>query len=304
MDAIPAGREDQDQAQVAPIQQVDSTTVIRPLAGILRRFADAYIKIGDVTKAYLLTHRDCKSANQAKARGRKLLQDPRLQAYCAQVRTQAIVSTDTGSGDADKLAWEMELRAVAFASFNAKKVPVKEKVSALRTLGESKGYLKQQQHGAGLRATFNFVVGGTRRAAVGRTVTVDVDTEQSAAGAVGVDLDPALPQTPSALRSNPTKDVVFDLSSDSESESESDVRLSDRRRSYDGQPRADDGQPLAGRAQSRLQVPDSTGSTPKQAGKEANAGGQATSRSTPTGRPRASDSRQSARKGLFGVDNT
>lgn len=196
MDAVSAGREDQDQAQVAPIPQAESTQVNKPLAGILRRFADAYIKLGDVTKAYLLTHRDCKSANQAKARGRKLLQDSRLQAYCAQQRTQALVSTDTASADPDKLAWEMELRAVAFASFNSKKVPVKEKVSALRTLGESKGYLKQQQVGAGLRATFNFHVGGRARTAAGRTISVDVS---NGTGEVAIDAPGSIQATPEAI---------------------------------------------------------------------------------------------------------
>ena len=231
MDANSARTEEQEAPPATPIQQADSSISTRPLAPQLRRFADTYIRIGDVTKAYLLTHKDCKSANQAKARGRKLLNDSRLQAYCAQLRSQALVSTETGPQDAEKMAWENELRAVAFASFNAKKVPVKEKVTALRTLGESKGYLKQQQVGAGMRATFNFHVGGSRRRAAGRTISVDVDADP--AGGVAVDLEPgsALPEPTSSvleggvLPSNPTMVVGVGLSSESESESESESAM-------------------------------------------------------------------------------
>ncbi len=85
--------------------------------------------------------------------------------------------------DGEKAAWEHELRMVAFALVNLKKVPVKEKLNALRLYGESKNWLKQVQQGAGLRATFNFRIGGAPAAPLGRsepqTIEVDVDASEA-----------------------------------------------------------------------------------------------------------------------------
>lgn len=142
----------------------------------LQRFADAWIKKADITHAYLITHPDCKSARHAKTRGRAILQDPRVVAYLAARRAQALDST---GADGEKLGWELELRSVAFAHFNPKKVPVKEKVSALRTLGEAKGWLKQQQVGAGVRATFNFRIGGPGVLGGERVISVEGDSQPS-----------------------------------------------------------------------------------------------------------------------------
>jgi len=142
------------------------------------RFAAAMFKSDDSTEAYRASHPRCKSARQAIERGRALCRLPEVMLELQRLREQS-------TGDAEKfdpgkdparVEWENELRLVAFAGFNRRKVPVKEKVSALRALGEAKGWLgRQQQIGQGVRATFNFHVGAVRRAVGGRTISVDVE---------------------------------------------------------------------------------------------------------------------------------
>lgn len=161
----------------------DLARAVSRITPSLQKFADTYIRKPDVTAAYLISHPDCKSARHAKTRGRALLKDSRVEAYLAARRSQAL---DPLASDGDKLAWELELKSVAFAHFNPRKVPVKEKVTALRALGEAKGWLKPQAAGAGLRATFNFRIGGQASPA-GRgepqTVTVDVDASEAGSDA-------------------------------------------------------------------------------------------------------------------------
>ena len=138
-------------------------------------FVDAFLKIGDVTKAYLATHKRCNSASMAKRSGRELLKRPDVQAYIAARRAQLLDST--GGTDTAKLSWQAEVRSLAFSRVSLKKVPIKEKNAALRTYGEAMGWLKQPNAGAaGVRATFTFVVPGlaearaAREAQRGRTI--------------------------------------------------------------------------------------------------------------------------------------
>ncbi len=158
------------------------------------KFAAALYKIGDSTKAYFATHSLCKSSRQAKERGRALSRMPEVMLEMERLRTQSLEGTgqsdagltvfSEGGSSASKIAWENELHLLAFSKVNIRKIPVKEKLLALRTLGESKGWLDKRQPQTGVRATFNFHVGGARRGATGRTVILDVDTDQAPAAEV------------------------------------------------------------------------------------------------------------------------
>ena len=148
-------------------------TAIGSLSKTHLDFARAYSKSNDATKAYLISHPNCTSEKSAKRRGSALARLPGVVAFLARQRVRAL------GVDGEKAAWEHELRMVAFAGVNLKKVPVKEKLNALRLYGESKNWLKQVQQGAGLRATFNFRIGG-QAAPAGRgepqaVVTMDMD---------------------------------------------------------------------------------------------------------------------------------
>ena len=160
-----------------PLADDEFLTAIGSLSKTHLDFARAYSKSNDATKAYLISHPNCTSEKSAKRRGSALARLPGVVAFLARQRVRAL------GVDGEKAAWEHELRMVGFAGVNLKKVPVKEKISALRTLGESKGWLRPQQIGAGLRATFNFRIGGqTSPAGRGddpQTVTVDVDASEA-----------------------------------------------------------------------------------------------------------------------------
>ncbi len=159
------------------------------------KFAAALFEIGDATKAYYVTHPRCKSARQAKERGRALCQLPEIQLELRRLRAQAIDGTgENGTSvgnrsDAEKIDWENEVRLLAYSKVELRKVPVKEKLAALRLFGESRNYLKQSPGaGTGIRATFIF------RMADGKTfpnlgsrsrdeaITVAVETNQNEEG--------------------------------------------------------------------------------------------------------------------------
>ena len=286
--------------------------VARPI----RLFCQAVIDTGDVTRAYLESHPDCKTERQAKYRGRALLKRGDVRAFVAELKAKVVAGQDVAVNPR-KAALLDELNLVAFAGVNLKKLHPKEKLTALRTIAEIEGWMKPKEQSSGLRATFNFSIGGTRRAAQGRTITVDVGegsangaieapgpVESIPAGGFDVDLDPD--SSPNNVGVAKQPDIMFvgvGLPSESESESESATLLTvSSALPTDKAALLTDGSP-----QSRSQVLDSTESTPKQAGKEANAGGPAPSRSTPTGRPGASDSRQPVDKSpsrLFDASNT
>jgi hypothetical protein len=260
---------------------------------------------GDVTNAYLESHPNCSSKQRAKYAGRTLLKRGDVRALIAVEKAKAVA----GQGDSNprKMALLEELNLVGYAGVNLKKIHPKEKLTALRTIAEIEGWMKPKDQGKGVRATFNFIVGGARRGAVGRTVTVDVDADQ-AAGGVGVGLDPDSPPNNVGVAKQPDNKLVgVGLPSDSESESESDVRLSDRRRSRDGQPRADDGQVTDSRAQLQSQVADSTVIESETVKKGPNASILEGGRSTPTGRsesPVSAKPVDNSPRRLFDASNT
>ena len=293
-----------------------STSVVKQASRSIRIFAQSMAESGDVTIAYLESHPNCASKERAKYAGRALLKRGDVRALIALEKAKVVI----GQGDSNprKAALLEELNLVAFAGVNLKKLHPKEKLTALRTIAEIEGWMKPKEQGAGLRATFNFNVGGTRRGAQDRTVVTVVDmgegsvegeidgsgpVESIPVGAFGVELDLDSPQASSELRSNPTRVVGVGLPSESESESESGPPLT-----ADGwQPRAIDSDSRAVRAQALSQVLDSTENSVQQAQKDGNVGAQDHSRSTPTGRSRASDSRQSVHKSpsrLFDAANT
>lgn len=160
-----------------PLADDEFLTAIGSLSKTHLDFARAYSKSNDATKAYLISHPNCTSEKSAKRRGSALARLPGVVAFLARQRVRML------GVDGEKAAWEHEVRMVAFAGVNLKKVPVKEKLSALRTLAEAKGWLKQPERGAGLRATFNFRIGGAPAAPLGRsepqTIEVDVDAHDS-----------------------------------------------------------------------------------------------------------------------------
>ena len=175
-----------------PLADDEFLTAIGSLSKTHLDFARAYSKSNDATKAYLISHPNCTSEKSAKRRGSALARLPGVVAFLARQRVRML------GVDGEKAAWEHELRMVAFAGVNLKKVPVKEKLNALRLYGESKNWLKQVQQGAGLRATFNFRIGG-QAAPAGRSepqavVTMDMDTTEAggdapAPAALAVDAD-------------------------------------------------------------------------------------------------------------------
>lgn len=157
-------------------------------------FATALAKCGDPAKAYLATHPRCNNHASAKRHGRRIAKLPGVVAYLARIKVGAL------GVEGEKEAWEHEVRSIAFAGVNLRKVPVKEKVSALRTLGEAKGWLKQQQVGAGVRATFNFRIGGVGALGSERVISVVGDSQPAGNDApapdspqpsrnIGVDVD-------------------------------------------------------------------------------------------------------------------
>lgn len=125
-------------------------------------FAAAMHEIGDATRAYFVTHARCKSARQAKERGRALCQLPEIQLELQRLRAQTVDGIDknvssVSSIDAEKVDWENEVFRLAYSKVDLSKVPVKEKLAALRLLGESKGYVKKDAgQGNGIKATFSF----------------------------------------------------------------------------------------------------------------------------------------------------
>lgn len=157
-DEIPTPKPTADQAYL---------TDIGSLSPQYADFARALAKCGDTKRAYLATHPKCNNQESAKRRGRAIAKLPGVVAYLARIKVAAL------GIDGEKEAWEHELRSIAYAGVNLKKVPVKEKVSALRTLGESKGWLKRNELPVGLRATFNFRIGSEER-----TITVEQPADQ------------------------------------------------------------------------------------------------------------------------------
>lgn len=159
------------------------------------KFAAALYKIGDSTKAYFATHPLCKSSRQAKERGRALSRMPEVMLEMERLRTQSLEGAgqsdagltvfSEGGSSASKIAWENELHLLAFSKVNIRKIPVKEKLLALRTLGESKGWLDKRQPQQGIRATFNFHIGGKTSTVAGRTLTVDAGALEEASAGTG-----------------------------------------------------------------------------------------------------------------------
>lgn len=214
-------------------------TVARPI----RLFCQAVLDTGDVTRAYLESHPDCKTERQAKYRGRALLKRGDVRAHIAELKAKTVA----GQGDSNpkKTALLEELNLIAYAGINLKKLHPKEKLTALRTIAEIEGWMKPKETGTGLRATFNFHVGNARRGA-GRTVTVDMapDTGEEAIApnsavscnpiadcvvdrnaddhvgvGVAVDLDPETHNVDVDERSEATRHKVLRFTSESESES-------------------------------------------------------------------------------------
>ena len=194
-----------------PLADDEFLTAIGSLSKTHLDFARAYSKSNDATKAYLISHPNCTSEKSAKRRGSALARLPGVVAFLARQRVRAL------GVDGEKAAWEHELRMVAFAGVNLKKVPVKEKLNALRLYGESKNWLKQVQQGAGLRATFNFRIGG-QTAPAGRsepqTIEVDVDAHDAGGdapvpAALAVDTDSG-PVVVEIQQPEPTRRSLFD----------------------------------------------------------------------------------------------
>ncbi|MFM9966943.1 MAG: hypothetical protein ACKVQK_00865 [Burkholderiales bacterium] len=129
------------------------------------RFAMALFKIGDASKAYLSTHASCTSSRQALDRGRKLARSPEVVVELARLKAQALDGTEDS---ATKEALKTEVRTLAFSRVNLKKVPIKEKLSALRTLAELEGLLDKRQPQHGIRASFTFIVPGRAEALAAR----------------------------------------------------------------------------------------------------------------------------------------
>ena len=256
----------------------------------------------DVAIAYLQSHPKCKSESAAKYAGRALLKRGDVRALIAESKAKVVV----GQGDSNprKVALLAELELLAYQGVRLNKLHPKEKLTALRTIAEIEGWMKPKEQGAGLRATFNFHVGGIRRGVQGRTISVDVGQDVPVGG-VGVDFD-SNPTTSVLPEGQP--DIMFvgvGLPSESESESESESAMLLTVRS--ALPSDRSALPTDGSPQSFSQVVDSKESGLKQDGKEANTGGTATSRSMPTGRPEASESRQpvdKSTKSLFDASNT
>ena len=126
-------------------------------------FARFLFKTGSESASYLRAYPECMSTRAAKSRGRALAQEPAIIAFISALRAQAVDSEGNGLS-ADELgreAWEAELRAMAFAPLDpgrlkALGMTAKEKLAALRTMGESKKWLGSGVAPAGLRATFTF----------------------------------------------------------------------------------------------------------------------------------------------------
>ena len=146
-------------------------------------------RIGDSTKTYFATHPHCKSSRQAKERGRALCKLPEVMLELNRLRTQSLDGTDEShasipvfserGSSASKLAWENELHLLTYSKVNIRKIPVNEKLLALRTLGESNGWLDKRQPQEGIRATFNFHLGPRKVVTSGVTRTLVVDSGAS-----------------------------------------------------------------------------------------------------------------------------
>ena len=105
------------------------------------------------------------------------------------LRTQSLDGTDEShasipvfserGSSASKLAWENELHLLTYSKVNIRKIPVNEKLLALRTLGESNGWLDKRQPQEGIRATFNFHLGPRKVVTSGVTRTLVVDSGAS-----------------------------------------------------------------------------------------------------------------------------
>lgn len=153
-------------------------SAFKTLARPIRRFAEAMLETGDVTTAYLESHPDCKSMQSAKYRGRALLKRGDVRALVANLKQEL----KGNQGDATrKGALLSELETLAFAHVNLKKIHPKEKLTALRAIAELEGLLAPKPASAGIRATFNFHVGGRNRGAQARqAITVDMGTAERA----------------------------------------------------------------------------------------------------------------------------
>ena len=150
------------------------------LARTARRFAEAMFETGDVSKAYLESHPDCKSTKSAKYRGSALLKRGEVRAYIASLKAKA-ASVQGVEANPRRAALLAELDSLGYATVNLKKLHPKEKLTALRTIAEIEGWMKPAAGAAGLRATFNFRIGGqaapTGRGEPQTVVTMDMDTE-------------------------------------------------------------------------------------------------------------------------------
>lgn len=150
-------------------------SAFKTLARPIRRFAEAMLETGDVTTAYLESHPHCKSRQSAKYRGRALLKRGDVRAVIASLKQEAAGNQgDTGR----KAALLSELETLGFAHVNLKKLHPKEKIAALRAIAELEGLLAPKPAGAGIKATFNFRIGGhllgTQDRA--RTIAMSMDT--------------------------------------------------------------------------------------------------------------------------------
>ena len=173
-------------AEAAPRASLSSA-----MARSHRRFAEAMFEHGDITKAYLESHPDCKSIKSANYRGRVMLKLGSVRAYILELKAKSS-SNPAVESNPKKAALLAELDMVAYASINLKKLHPKEKLTALRTIAEIEGWMKPPSAGAhGVRATFNFRIGGNSRIAAGRTITIDADNRPEGEQEISVDVEAA-----------------------------------------------------------------------------------------------------------------
>lgn len=133
-----------------------------PLSAQHRAVAIGYFNSGDVTGAYLRVYRTCTSAAKAKTRGRAVLQRPEVAEFLLQLRRQGPDSTANADVPLDgrKAAWQAEVERVAYLPEGKGKMPHRDKIAALKLMGEAHDWMPKGVTPQGVRATFIFNVPG------------------------------------------------------------------------------------------------------------------------------------------------
>ena len=150
-------------------------TMSRPI----RRFCESMAEIGDIARAYMESHPGTMIERIAKYRGSQLLKRGEVRAYIAQLKAKDLIQGDIPPAKSALLA---ELDSLAYARVPLGKLHAKEKLMALRTIAEINGWMSPKATGQGIRATFNFRVGGQQvtpgAPAAPQGITVDAEVLQ------------------------------------------------------------------------------------------------------------------------------